>query len=63
MKTSKVVVVKGSRSHKPVFRALDMIDFKKALSEWKKVLIKVNFITTKAWDTGATTDPMVVEAT
>ena len=62
MKTSKVVVVKGSRSHEPVFRALDMIDFKKALSEWKKVLIKVNFITTKTWDTGATTDPMVVEA-
>jgi uncharacterized protein (DUF362 family) len=26
------------------------------------VLIKVNFITVKTWDTGATTDPMVVEA-
>jgi uncharacterized protein (DUF362 family) len=26
------------------------------------VLIKVNFITTKTWDTGATTDPIVVEA-
>jgi uncharacterized protein (DUF362 family) len=26
------------------------------------VLIKVNFIAVKTWDTGATTDPMVVEA-
>ena len=26
------------------------------------MLIKVNFITTKTWDTGATTDPIVVEA-
>jgi uncharacterized protein (DUF362 family) len=26
------------------------------------VLIKVNFITVKTWDTGATTDPIVVEA-
>jgi uncharacterized protein (DUF362 family) len=26
------------------------------------VLIKVNFITTQTWDTGATTDPIVVEA-
>lgn len=29
---------------------------------YKKVLIKVNFITTKTWDSGATTDPIVVEA-
>ena len=29
---------------------------------WERVLVKVNFITTKAWDTGATTDPIVVEA-
>ena len=32
------------------------------LSGYKKVLIKVNFITTKTWDSGATTDPIVVEA-
>jgi len=32
------------------------------LAGYKKVLIKVNFITTMTWDTGATTDPIVVEA-
>jgi uncharacterized protein (DUF362 family) len=59
---SRVAVVKGSRGHEPVFRALDLIDFKEALAGFERVLIKVNFITTKTWDTGATTDPIVVEA-
>ena len=59
---SKVAIVKGERGHEPVFKALDLIDYKNALSDFKKVLIKVNFITTKTWDTGATTDPVVVEA-
>lgn len=59
---SKVAIVKGKRGHEPVFQALDMIDYESALSGWKKVLIKVNFITVKTWDTGATTDPIVVEA-
>jgi len=59
---SKVAIVKGSRSHKPVFRALDLIDFSASLTSWDRVLIKVNFITTKTWNTGATTDPIVVEA-
>ena len=59
---SKVAVVKGSRGHEPVFRALDLIDFKTSLAGFNKVLIKVNFITTSTWDTGATTDPIVVEA-
>ncbi|MCX6644185.1 MAG: DUF362 domain-containing protein, partial [Candidatus Bathyarchaeota archaeon] len=39
-----------------------MIDYESCLSGYKRVLIKVNFITTKTWDTGATTDPIVVEA-
>ncbi len=39
-----------------------MIDYESALAGYKKVLIKVNFITTMTWDTGATTDPIVVEA-
>jgi uncharacterized protein (DUF362 family) len=60
--SSKVAVVKGERGHEPVFRALDLIDYKDTLSGYKNVLIKVNFITTKTWDTGATTDPIVVEA-
>ena len=59
---SQVAVVKGERGHEPVFKALEMIDYKSALSGWKTVLIKVNFITVKTWDTGATTDPVVVEA-
>jgi len=54
--------VKGKRGHEPVFKALDLIDYESCLSGYKRVLIKVNFITTKTWDTGATTDPIVVEA-
>jgi uncharacterized protein (DUF362 family) len=61
-KNSVVAIVKGERGHKPVFEALDLIDYKKASEGYSKVLIKVNFICEKTWDTGATTDPMVVEA-
>jgi uncharacterized protein (DUF362 family) len=57
-----VAIVKGERGHEPVFKALDLIDYKKALVGYDTVLIKVNFITDKTWDTGATTDPIVVEA-
>ena len=59
---SKVAVVKGSRGHRPVLRALELIDYKKALAGWKRALIKVNFISTRMWETGTTTDPIVVEA-
>jgi uncharacterized protein (DUF362 family) len=58
----KVAVIKGSRGIEPVYRALDLIDYRNALKGWEKALIKVNFITTKNWETGATTDPLVVEA-
>jgi uncharacterized protein (DUF362 family) len=54
--------VKGERGHEPVFKALDLVDYKSCLSGYEKALIKVNFITTKTWDSGGTTDPMVVEA-
>ena len=57
-----VAVVRGERGHEPVFKALDLIDYRRALAGYNKVLIKVNFITTKTWNTGATTDPIVVEA-
>jgi uncharacterized protein (DUF362 family) len=60
--SSLVAVVKGDRGHEPVFKALDLINYKSALAGWDKILIKVNFITDKTWDTGATTDPIVVEA-
>jgi uncharacterized protein (DUF362 family) len=59
---SIVAVVKGERGHAPVFKALDLIDYKSALAGYDTVLIKVNFIVDKTWDTGATTDPIVVEA-
>ncbi len=57
-----MAVVKGERGHEPVFKALDLINYRNALAGYDKVLIKVNFITDKTWDTGATTDPIVVEA-
>jgi uncharacterized protein (DUF362 family) len=60
--SSVVAVVKGERGHEPVFKALDLINYKSALAGWDRILIKVNFITYKTWDTGATTDPIVVEA-
>ena len=59
---SLVSVVKGNRSLDTVYRAIDLIPFEEALSKRKRVLIKVNFITTKNWETGATTDPLMVEA-
>jgi len=62
MTSSRVAIVKGPRGHEPVYKALDLIDYRDALKGWDRVLIKVNFITTKTWDTGATTDPIVVEA-
>jgi uncharacterized protein (DUF362 family) len=61
-KSSVVAIVKGERGHVPVFKALDLVDYKSALAGYDTVLIKVNFITDKTWDTGATTDPIVVEA-
>lgn len=57
----KVAVVKGERGLEPVYRALDLIGYAEKFKGTKSVLIKVNFITTKNWETGATTDPMVVE--
>ena len=62
MTSSRVAIVKGPRGHEPVYKALDLIGYREALKGLDRILIKVNFITTKAWDTGATTDPIVVEA-
>jgi hypothetical protein len=42
-----VAVVRGERGHEPVFKALDLIDYKRALEGYDRVLIKVNFITTQ----------------
>lgn len=62
MEKSVVAIVKGERGHEPVFKALDLIEYKSCLQGYNRVLIKVNFITTKTWESGATTDPIVVEA-
>jgi len=59
---SIVSVATGERELETVYRALNGIDFQGALSEWERVLIKVNFVTDKTWDTGTTTDPLMVEA-
>lgn len=59
---SGVALVKGERSLESVYRALDLIPYQDAFNDWDRVLIKVNFITTKDWSTGATTDPIMVEA-
>ncbi|MCK4568630.1 MAG: DUF362 domain-containing protein [Candidatus Thorarchaeota archaeon] len=61
-KMSIVSVAIGERELETVYRALNGIEFEGALSDWDRVLIKVNFVTTKTWDTGTTTDPMMVEA-
>jgi uncharacterized protein (DUF362 family) len=60
--TTRVAIVKGERGHEPVFKALDLVDYKNAVAGFAKVLIKVNFICEKTWASGATTDPIVVEA-
>jgi len=60
--SSKVAIVKGERAKEPVYKALDLVNFQSALAGCINVLIKVNFITDRTWDTGATTDPLVVEA-
>ncbi|MCW4012100.1 MAG: DUF362 domain-containing protein [Candidatus Bathyarchaeota archaeon] len=59
---SRVALIKDERSLETVYRALDVIPIADALADWDRVLIKVNFITTKNWETGATTDPIIVEA-
>jgi uncharacterized protein (DUF362 family) len=62
MAVSTVALQTGARGYKPVYQALDLINFNNVLKNYNRVLIKVNFITDKTWDTGATTDPLVVEA-
>jgi len=59
--TSIVSVVKGERGLEPVFRAIDLIPFNKALEQYDTVLVKPNLITSHTYETGITTDPIVVE--
>ena len=59
---SLVAVVKGERGIEPVFKAMELIPFKDALEPYETVLVKPNLITGHTFETGITTDPVVVEA-
>jgi uncharacterized protein (DUF362 family) len=59
---SLVAVVKGERGLEPVFRAMELIPFKEALEPYDTILVKPNLITSDTYETGITTDPIVVEA-
>ena len=59
---SLVAIVKGERGIEPVFRAMELIPFKEALASFDTVLVKPNLITSHTFETGITTDPIVVEA-
>ena len=60
--SSKVAVIKGERGLEPVYRAFDLIPYREALQPYDTVLVKVNLITSHTYETGVTTDPIVVEA-
>ena len=60
---SRVALIKGSREHETVYKTLDLLGgLKDVVAEASRVLIKVNFISIKTYETGVTTDPLVVEA-
>jgi uncharacterized protein (DUF362 family) len=59
---SSVAVAKGERGIEPVFRAMELIPFNEALEPYETVLVKPNLITSHTFETGITTDPIVVEA-
>ncbi len=59
----KVALVKGPRELKTVYKALEFAGgFGTIAESYSRALIKVNFISTKTYETGVTTDPLVVEA-
>jgi len=57
-----VSVVKGERGLEPVFDAMNLIPFKEAIEPHNTVLVKPNLITSHSYETGITTDPIVLEA-
>ncbi len=62
MQTSKVALVRGARSLDTVYKCLNLLGgLESILGGGARVLIKVNFISTKTYDTGVTTDPLLVE--
>lgn len=59
---TRVAVVKGERGLKPINRAMKLIPYEEVLEPYGAVLIKPNLITSHTFETGITTDPIVVEA-
>jgi len=59
----RVALVKGPREHETVYKAFDLLgSLKDVVAEASRVLIKVNFISVRTYETGVTTDPLLVEA-
>jgi uncharacterized protein (DUF362 family) len=57
-----VALVKGHRELATVYKAIELAGgIKDIAEEYSRALIKVNFITTKTYKTGVTTDPLIVE--
>jgi uncharacterized protein (DUF362 family) len=57
-----VALVSGPRELATVYRAVELAGGLRDITEgFSRALIKVNFISTKTYDTGVTTDPLVVE--
>lgn len=57
-----VAVVWGKRGCDLTFQALDLVNYKKALTGFDKVVIKVNFIVNNSLGSNLDTDPLMVEA-
>jgi len=58
-----VALVKGPRKLETVYEAIKFAGgFEEAAKSYDKALIKVNFISTKTYETGVTTDPIIVDA-
>ncbi|MGB9135501.1 MAG: DUF362 domain-containing protein [Candidatus Bathyarchaeia archaeon] len=57
-----VALVKGPREVEAVYKAVELAGgFRDIAGKFSRALIKVNFISTKTYETGVTTDPLVVE--
>jgi uncharacterized protein (DUF362 family) len=59
---SRVAIIKGERGLEPVYKAMELIPYKENLEPYNTVLVKPNLITSHTYETGITTDPIVVEA-
>ncbi len=59
----EVTLVKGLRKLETVYSAIDLAGgFQDIAENHNRALIKVNFISVKTYETGVTTDPLIVEA-